>query len=459
MGAVIDTLTGRSIDTGNLDAASAMSYATALDAYKRGQDPKRMNIASIANLLSSTVEGGTMPAPVEPRMQNVNGGAVVGLGLRGTQLVLDQQSQANKLAREDYRQGQALAQQQRETAARQELARQEMQQRALSDAQRHKETLDYHDLVLKNAERQAALDETKAVQDAERLNRPDVRVTNDGYIIRTNPDGTVETTVDQTIRNGLLADEARQAARHGGGGGSGGTSSQGFYEVLGPNGESTGQYRQKGSTALYIWDGKGFVSQSASGSRRSAATPDVRMKLKDKAIELEDKAAGLFKDPQDPTDTVAKAEVDAKRKTWINGHLAHYENILLGDVPEMPEDTGYFNSAPRLRTNAFTATPEQAAVQTTPDAPPARPDLSTAESTIASGTGPERPPQKSAIDALIAGEEVQVQPKKAAPYVTPADAKEISPTIPPGYKLQYNSKTKETRLVPMTEQDKPNAER
>lgn len=439
------------------DDATPEELESALAPVRQQAQQRSMLMQGVGSL--GRMVGDTFSNTPRPYVPSV--AAAIGMGANYQAFNKGQQENTNReIAVQQQRVENRQAKQSMSLVERQQL--QQAQQQAAEQADR----LSYQKQVLKNqeddhdiAERRATLDEKRAVQDAERLKRPDVRVTNDGYIIRTNPDGTVETTVDQTIRNGLLADEARQAARHGGGGGSGGTSSQGFYEVPGPNGESTGQYRQKGSTALYTWDGKGFVSQSASGSRRAGASADVRLKLKDKAIELEDKAAGLFKDPQDPTDTVAKAEVDAKRKTWINGHLAGYENILLGDVPEMPEDTGYFNSAPRLRTNAFTATPEQAATQTTPDAPPARPDLSTAESTIASGAGPERPPQKSAIDALIAGEDVAVQPRRAAPYVTPADAKEIQPTIPPGYKFQYNRVTGGQRLVPMTEQDKPNAER
>lgn len=354
MATVTNNVTGEVIDVGDLDPVSAMSYASNMEAYRRGLDPKRMNPSIMANLLSTAVDAPELPTP-EPRMQNVNGGAVVGLGLKGTELVLNQQAEANRLAQQEYR----VAQQQRQEAIaqqqRQALAQQELQQRAVSDAQRHKETLDYHDMLLKNAEKEQSLADRRMKLDEKKASMPKVDpVGTRGSYMMVDPATGIptytESEADKKYNAAVLVHQQRMAS-----GGGGASAQQGFYEVPGPNGERTGQYRQKGSTALYSWDGKGFVPMGrggGSGSRSGGGGGDlVSDSLYNSAWDYATKVI-----PSETGDTVADAAVKHQQRKviaadYINASVARNQPYE-APLPDMPDNLGIPSGRVSLRNDA-----------------------------------------------------------------------------------------------------------
>jgi hypothetical protein len=129
-----------------------------------------INAAQQLAVLARAGRNGGRGGAVESTMAPVQSG-VLGLTSDQTQKMLamgmeDKQFQAKQAEAQA-----ALDQQAATENARTQIAQQEMQQRALSDAQRHKETLDYHDMVLKNQEKEHSLAERRATLDEKKLDR------------------------------------------------------------------------------------------------------------------------------------------------------------------------------------------------------------------------------------------------------------------------------------------------
>lgn len=214
---VIDNLTGSRMNAEGLDPATAVQLAASLDAYKQGADPRKLNVSSMAQMLAANLGGEpsldqpVVPVPSAPRMQSVNGGQVVGLGLKGTEALLSQQQQANQSAMRDYREGQALAQREREGIVQQHQHELDRKDRLKLETARflndEKERSLREKMALSEQEARAA--DRKAAQEAR--DRPTTHVTQDGIAVTLNPVTQAVTTAPVAAIQEI--NQAQEAAR------------------------------------------------------------------------------------------------------------------------------------------------------------------------------------------------------------------------------------------------------
>lgn len=158
MARLVDNFTGEEIDVGDMDEGSARAWVTSMSQYRAGVDPNKVSPLGIAQMLATPMlSQASTPAPRETYS---HGGAVVGLGLKGATALISEQRQRNESAA-------VLAQRDRE---RREMAAQRERESVAQATEREKDRaaqLQYQKMTLDNQEKERALRERLAKENAD----------------------------------------------------------------------------------------------------------------------------------------------------------------------------------------------------------------------------------------------------------------------------------------------------